>query len=103
MVTLPRGDKGLVSWALARFGSLPVTQPGRGPWGPAASWTLDMHLAPKAGRQEVQACRRGFEPGGWRRRSTHRSVGEQGEGGRGEVGVGRSGRADAPSSSGSKI
>lgn len=34
---------------------------------------------------------------------THRGVGEQGEEGRGDVGVGRSGLADAPSSSGSRI
>ena len=40
---------------------------------------------------------------GWLRLGTHRDVGEQGEVGRGDVGVGRSGRADAPSSSGSRI
>ena len=40
---------------------------------------------------------------GWLRLGTHRDGGEQGEVGRWDVGVGRSGRADAPSSSGSRI
>lgn len=70
---------------------------------PAASLTPDMCLVLKAGLQELLACGWGLEAGGWRSRRTHRSVGEQGEVGRGEVGVGRSGRADAPSSSGSRI
>lgn len=76
-----------------------------GNWQLAGHWMCVwcLCLAPQAGLQELLACRWGFEPGGQRRAGTHRSVGEQGEVGRGEVGVGRSGRADAPSSSGSKI
>lgn len=70
---------------------------------PAASLTLDTCLVWTAGLQQLLACSWGLGPGDWSCRRTHRSVGEQGEVGRGEVGVGRSGRADAPSSSGSRI
>lgn len=65
--------------------------------------SLVLLSAPAGGNSKPAASRQ--KPGErWLGGSgTHPGVGEQGEAGSGEVGVGRSGRADAPRSSGSRI
>lgn len=94
---------------MARLSLLPVIQLGQELVGitEAASWRVRLALREVAGAEGrasgALAYRWDFKPGNWRSLRTHRGVGEQGEVGRGEVGVGRSGRADAPSSSGSRI
>ena len=100
-----RAHGGVEGW-LAGFSLLPVGQ-----WGGAGGdrrqlecvWCSGKRLGWKTGLEELLASRWDLEPGDWLRPGTHRGLGEQGELGRGEEGVGRSGRADAPSSSGSRI
>lgn len=77
--------------------------------GDRAGSELDVRLAlgeaggPEGRTSGAASYRWDLQPGHWTSLGTHRGVGEQGEVGRGDVGVGRSGRADAPSSSGSRI
>lgn len=104
---LRRGGR-MVGWRAGRLGSVCcLWVSGAGPVGTTGSWTCVWHsgkwLGQKTGLEEPLPYGWDLQPGRWLRPGTHRGLGEQGEVGRGEEGVGRSGRADAPSSSGSRI